>query len=134
MAAHVFTLEQIEAAHSLVKSGADFPAYVEALIVLGVKRYDVYVADGHAEYFGADNAMLSSEATYPALSVAATSDAKRFEERLKLHQAGETDYPTFCQDAAAAGVEKWRVDMTAMTCTYLDRAGATLLVEVIPNA
>lgn len=130
----MFTLEQIAAAHSHVKSGADFPAYVEALIALGVKCYDVYVADGHAEYFGVNGFTLTSPTKYPALEVAPTGDAERFGERLKMHQAGETDYMTFCQDAAAAGVEKWRVDTEALSCTYLDRSGAVMLEEVIPKA
>lgn len=130
----MFTLEQIKAAHSSVKSGADFPAYVQALISLGVKRYETFVTDGHAEYFGADDVVLTSSPKYPALDVVPVSDAAHFQERLKMHQAGETDYKTFCQDAAAAGVEKWRVDTVAMTCTYLDRSGTILLEEIIPKA
>ncbi len=129
----MFTLEQIAAAHSHVKSGADFPAYVQALISLGVKHYETFVTDGHAEYFGADGFTLTSPAKYPALDVALTSNAARFQERLAMHQAGETDYMTFCQDAAAAGVEKWRVDTEALTCTYLDRSGTILLAEIIPK-
>lgn len=129
----MFTLEQIKAAHSQVKSGADFPAYVQALIALGVKRYEVFVADGRAQYFGADGYTIESAAKYGALSVASASDAEKFALCLKRHQAGETDYPTFCQDAAMTGVEKWRVDTEAMTCTYFDRTGTELLVETIPT-
>lgn len=113
----MFTLEQIDAAHSAVKSGADFPAYVQALARLGVAHYDVFVVDGHAEYMGTDGTMLCAEPNYPALEVPLVSDAEHFQEGLKRHQAGETDYPTFCRDAAAAGVEKWRVDISALTCT-----------------
>lgn len=130
----MFTLEQITEAHSRVKSGADFPAYVQALVALGVKRYETFVTDGHAEYFGANGFTLTSPAKYPALDVALTSDAEHFRERLAMHQAGETDYMTFCQDAAAAGIEKWRVDTEALTCTYLDRMGSALFVEMIPQA
>lgn len=128
----MFTLEQIAAAHSAVKSGADFPAYVQALIALGVKGYDVFVTDGHTQYFGPDGDTLESGAQYPALPVALASDPERFCACLKRHQAGETDYPTFCRDAATTGVEKWRVDMAAMTCTYLDHTGQAILVETIP--
>ena len=32
----MFTLEQIKLAHSKVKSGADFPAYIKELKALGV--------------------------------------------------------------------------------------------------
>jgi uncharacterized protein YbcV (DUF1398 family) len=36
-----------------------------------------------------------------------------------MHQQGKTDFPTFCKHAAETGVEKWRVDISQMTCTYL---------------
>jgi len=49
-----------------------------------------------------------------------------------MHQQGKTDYATFCQDAADAGVEKWTVDMREMTCTYYDKAGNNLVTETIP--
>ena len=50
-----FTLEEVKAAHSKVKSGADFPNYIQEIIQLGVEAYDVFVADGHAVYFGKNN-------------------------------------------------------------------------------
>lgn len=130
----MFTLEQIEAAHSHVKSGADFPVYVQALIALGVRHYDGFVADGHAEYVGTDGSTVTSEPAYPPLAIAERGDAAELSFALAAHQAGATDYPTFCREAAAAGVEKWRVDMEAMTCTYFDRSGMLLVEEVIPKA
>lgn len=130
----MFTLEQITEAHSHVKSGADFPAYVQALIALGVRRYDSFVADGHAEYLGTDGSTVASEPIYPALAIAERGDAAELSFALAAHQAGGTDYLTFCREAAAAGVEKWRVDTEAMTCTYLDRSGTLLVEEVIPKA
>ena len=59
----MFTLERIKAAHSKVKSGADFPAYVQELIVLGVINYETYVADGHTDYFGKNGFTISSGAS-----------------------------------------------------------------------
>lgn len=38
---------------------------------------------------------------------------------------------TFCQDSANAGVEKWTVDTTAMTCTYYGKARKMMLEEKI---
>lgn len=48
----MFTLEQIKEAHAKVRSGADFPTYVQDLIGLGVTCYQTYVSDGHTDYFG----------------------------------------------------------------------------------
>jgi len=128
----MFTLQHIKDAHAKVRSGADFPAYVQALIQLGVARYSTFVADGHAEYQGTQGDVLISDAKYPALGVATASKSESFKNLLKKHQQGHSDYPTFCNDAARAGVEKWTVDMGALTCTYYDKAGTAMLVEAIP--
>ncbi len=129
----MFTIEQIKAAHSKVTSGADFPKYVQDLIQLGVTSYDAYVVDGHTAYFGAADYKVVSAPKYAPLTVAAVSDIATFIQDLKAHQAGKTDYPTFCADCAKNGIEKWVVDMAAMTCTYFDKAGNNVLVEVIPQ-
>ena len=51
----IFELKEIKEAQSKVKSGADFPNYIQELIKLGVKKYETYVHDGHSLYFGEDN-------------------------------------------------------------------------------
>jgi Phage envelope protein len=129
----MFTIEQIKAAHAKVKSGADFPAYVQELIRLGVKSYDTFVSDGHAVYRGENNYQKVSTAKYETLTVANKSDETAFKLKLKIHQQGQTDYMTFCRDAAEAGVEKWTVDMQQMTCIYYDKAGNNMLAETIPG-
>jgi uncharacterized protein YbcV (DUF1398 family) len=128
----MFQLTDIKAAHSKVKSGADFPAYIQELIKLGVTRYDSFVNDGHVVYYGENNYQIAAEAKYPELAVADIGNQESFNRQLKLHQQGQTDYPTFCRDAADAGVEKWRVDMKQMTCTYYDKANNIMLEEKIP--
>lgn len=129
----MFTLEQIKTAHSKVKSGADFPRYIQDLIELGIESYHTYVLDGHAEYFGKDNYDIKSDAKYPVLNVVEKSDSETFINRLKIHQQGQTDYLTFCNDSAKSGVEKWVVDTQKMTCTYYDKAGNNMLEEKIPT-
>lgn len=129
----MFTVEQIKAAHSKVKSGADFPNYVQDLIKLGVTYYEAYVSDGHTVYFGEEGYKTSSAAKYAPLSIAQTCDARQFSIDLKAHQQGQTDYATFCSDCAKSGVQKWAVCMAKMTCTYFDTAGNEVLVEVVPH-
>ena len=129
----MFTIEQIKAAHSKVKSGADFPQYIQDLMKLNVISYHTYVIDGHAEYFGKNDYQIKSDAKYSVLNVAKKSDSETFINRLKIHQQGKTDYLTFCNDAANSGVEKWIVDTTNMTCTYYDIFGNKLLAETIPT-
>jgi uncharacterized protein YbcV (DUF1398 family) len=127
----MFQLKEIKAAQSKVRSGADFPGYVQELIKLGIKKYDTYVIDGHSIYFGGNNYQIQSEPTYPGLQIADRSDEEKFKHYLKIHQYGKTDYPTFCNHAAEAGVEKWTVDMSQMTCTYYDKSKHKMLEEKI---
>ena len=127
----MFTLEQIKAAHSKVKSGADFPAYIQDITKLGVTAYDTYVTDGHVDYQGAESHKLTSPPKYEPLTIAENSNKEQFQSDLKAHQQGKTDYPTFCSDCAKSGVDKWQVRMDEMTCTYYDKAGNKMLTEQI---
>ena len=127
----MFTLQAIKDAHSKVKSGIDFPTYVQELRVLGITKYDIYARDGHAVYFGNEGFQLQSLPTYKPLRVANISDKERFKHYLKNHQRGQTDYHTFCKDAAATGVEKWTVDMNNMTCIYYDKSNNLMVEEQI---
>ena len=129
----MFTVEQIKVAHSKVKSGADFPAYIQDIKKLGVTFYETFVIDGHTDYYGENDYKTSSVAKYDALTIAQVSNIEQFKTDIKAHQQGKTDYPTFCNDCAKSGIEKWAVYMNKMTCTYYDKAGNEILVEQIPQ-
>ena len=129
----MFSIEQIKEAHSKVKSGADFPAYIKELKSLGVVSYDTYVIDGHTDFVGNNNYQVSSPAKYETLIVTETSQPEKFKADLKAHQQGETDYPTFCKDCAKSGIEKWTVSIEKMSCTYYDKSGEEILAEQIPQ-
>lgn len=129
----MFTVEQIKAAHSKVKSGADFPAYIQDIKKLGVTFYETFVTDGHTNYYGANDYKTTSAAKYEALTVAETTNKEQFKVDLKEHQQGKTDYLTFIRMCARFGIEKWAVSMDKMTCTYFDKAGNEILVEQIPQ-
>ncbi|MEP6949247.1 MAG: DUF1398 family protein [Ginsengibacter sp.] len=128
----MFTIDQFKETHSKVKSGADFPKYVQDLTSIGVVSYDTYVGDGHSVYFGKDNFEAQSEANYPAMKVAEENNKEEFHHYLKIHQQGQADYMAFCQHSAETGVEKWTVHMNEMTCTYYDKQENKMLVEKIP--
>jgi len=129
----MFTLEEIKAAHSKVKSGADFPAYARELRILGVQRYETFVIDSHTNYFGNGDYSISSAPMYDALAIWPNTDKHLFISDLKLHQEGSTSYKQFCEDCAKAGVYKWVVDLNEMTCTYYDAMGELVYTEAIPG-
>lgn len=129
----MFTTEQIEAAHSKVKSGADFPKYIQEIKQLGVIAFETWVKDSHTEYYGANGFQTSSKPQYAEMRIAASSNKATFKHSLQIHQKGETDYLTFCRHCAETGIEKWNVSLINMTCTYYDTSGNEVLVEQIPN-
>lgn len=129
----MFSLQEIEHAHDKVKSGADFPNYIQEIKQLGVLAFETWVNDSHTEYFGANAFRTKSKPQYELLTISDHSDKERFQHYLKIHQMGETDYHTFCQHCAITGVEKWFVSLEEYTCTYYDKAGNTVLVEDIPH-
>lgn len=129
----MFTVQQIKDAHSKVKSGADFPKYIQDIIALGVTAFETFVFDNHTVYYGINNFQTSSEGFLETLTIAEQSNIEQFKADLKSHQQGKTDYMTFLKDCAKSGVEKWIVAMDKMTCNYFDKAGNEMIVEIIPS-
>lgn len=130
----MFTVEQIERAHSKIKSGAEFPKYIQEIKQIGVTAFETWVSDSHTEYFGQSGFQARSKPKYQDLAIANISDKEKFIQYLKIHQQGETDYFTFCRHCAETGIEKWLVNLDKMTCTYYDKEENELLVESILKA
>jgi uncharacterized protein YbcV (DUF1398 family) len=129
----MFSVEQLKEAQSKVKSGADFPAYIQEIKALGVTYYEAYVTDGHIDYHGANNYTAKVPSKYDPLVIADTSKKEEFKEELVAHQQGKTDFLTFIKMCATYGIDKWQIRMEEMTCTYYDKAGTEILVEYIPH-
>lgn len=129
----MFTIEQIKTAHARVKSGADFPAYIREMKQLGVNSYEHKISNGRTSYYGKNGFTLAGDAKWPEKVIAETADQETLIRDLKIHQNGGTDYLTFCDQAANAGIDKWVVDTIAMTCVYYDKKGQAVLEEKIPG-
>lgn len=129
----MFTAEQIIAAHSKVKSGADFPAYIKEIKSLGITHYETFVTDGHIDYHKGNDYTVRVPAKYTPLLIANTTKIKAFKTELIAHQQGKTDFLTFIKMCATMGIEKWKIRIDKMTCTYFDKGGKEVLVEEIPQ-
>ena len=127
----MFTVEQVRQAHSKIRNGSDFPAYVRDIQLIGVHYYETYVADRHTEYFGVHGFKVSTRPEPEILLISNTLNVEQFRNSLLIHQRGRTNYLTFCRDCARAGIEKWAVSLERMTCTYFDKSGAEILTEII---
>lgn len=129
----MFTAEQIQTAHSKVKSGADFPSYIQEIKSLGVTHYETYVTDGHVHYHGANHYSVTTPPKYGPLPIAHATNVGIFKAELLAHQQGKTDYHTFINACAQYGVARWAVSIVNMTCTYYGYAGDELLIEKVPS-
>lgn len=128
----MLTVDAISKAHSRVKSGADFPQYIQDCKNLGVLYYDTFVEDGSAIYYGENGYKVSLQHTYEAIPIKATLAVERFKDCLLSHQNGETDFIQFCKDCSETGIAKWKIDLYKMTCAYFDFDGNLVLIEQIP--
>jgi len=129
----MFTEQQVKEAHAKVKTGADYPSYVQELKKLGVVKYDFIVKNGANVFFGEGNFSVTTEAKgYKKQKVAMDSSSDKLSHTIAIHQQGKTDFPTFCVQAAEAGVEKWTSDLKKMAVIYYDCKGKELLAEPIP--
>ena len=130
----MFTLQQIKTAHSEVKTGADFPRYIAVIKGYGLKRYIFSVTDGSTTYYGENGHELSSSSIYPSKSINSRVSPDALKQNIAIHQRGKTDFLTFCDQAAAAGVKQWIIDTERMLCIYEDTNGCEMVAEPIPDA
>ena len=79
----MFTVEQIKTAHSKVKSGADFPAYIKEIKSLGVTHYEAYVSDGHIDYHSGSEYTATVPAKYELLEIADAPKIEEFKAEIK---------------------------------------------------
>src|ERR1700743_3878021 len=60
----MFTVQQIKAVHATVRSGADFPRYVQEIKALGLVKYEFLVKDGRTIYYGQNDYQVEAPAMY----------------------------------------------------------------------
>ena len=127
----MFTLDQIEDLHARLGSAKTLAEYVRALKVLGVERYDSYLADGHSEYFGQGGDRVVSPPVHEVFPIAESGQKEAFLEHLDRHERRETCYLEMSRGLAQSGIEKWTVNTDRMTMTFYDKVGTEMLVEQI---
>lgn len=129
----MFTLQQMKAAHAKVKSGADFPHYIQEIKSYGLKRYTFDVIDGKVTYYGESEYQVAAPAIYEPKTINPIASPDGLRNIISIHQQGKTDFTTFCEQAAAAGVKQWVIDTDRMLCIYNDIVGNEMVAEPIPQ-
>lgn len=129
----MFTQEQIKQASLKLNNGMDFPKFIAEIAQLGVTRNDVYVANGISIFFNnEDYSVQTVPDEYPTLIINENSSYDKLAHALEVYQVGGSDYPTFCKQAADAGIEKWVIDLNKRNVRYLDMEGNEVIVEIVP--
>jgi uncharacterized protein YbcV (DUF1398 family) len=110
-----------------------YPKIFNALKDAGVEYYETDVATHHLVYHGSGDSFTEAPPpNFTPISPAATFDAAAVRQAIQRNQSKQTDYSQFLQEIAAAGVVKYRVDMSARTVSYLGSASEQY-VEKVPQ-
>ncbi|EJJ3731244.1 DUF1398 family protein [Staphylococcus aureus] len=127
-----FKLSAIQQVHQQF-TGVDFPKLFKAFKDMGMTYNIVNIQDGTATYVhqSEDDIVTSSvKSNHP---VAPSSNQSIVQDVLTRHQQGQTDFETFCDEMAQAGIYKWHIDIQAGTCTYIDLQEQAIISELIPQ-
>jgi uncharacterized protein YbcV (DUF1398 family) len=130
----MFTLQQMKAAHAKVKSGADFPHYIQEIKSYGLRKYIYSVIDGAITYYGESGHQVAAPAIYEHKTINPIASPDELRHTISIHQQGNTDFSTFCEQAATAGVKQWVIDTERMLCIYENTDGKEMVAEPIPDA
>lgn len=125
----MFTLEAINRGHEQF-IGPNFPKLIAYFKDLGMVENTVDIQSGQVTYHSKAGKILEKTGYRVMIPVSDQVNLDQFLTILRHHQAGETDFPTFCQEA---GVYKWVIDLEAMTCSYLDKTGQAVFEEIVPS-
>ncbi len=127
------TLTDIKGALSQIRTGADFPRYVQQLIALGVWSYETRLTDLSSTYQISDGSVIESPGMADALASANASDTEGLKRYLGVHQQGGSDFMTLRGQAATCGVVRWIVDTKKLSCSYYGADDEVILEEIIPQ-
>ena len=127
-----FTLQAIQEAHSKF-TGPDFPKLIREFKAMGMASNIYDLSSGMVIYVDQDDNHLESQGPKSDIAIAEPSNEEDARAALKRNQTGITDFPTFCNEMAQAGVYKWISDLDKMTCSYYDLQENAIIVEAIPS-
>lgn len=127
-----FTLSEIQQAHQQY-TGVDFPKLFKEFKDMGMTYNIVNIQDGTATYVHQSEDDIVTSSVKSNHTVAPSSNQSIVQDVLTRHQQGQTDFETFCDEMAEAGIYKWHIDIQAGTCTYIDLKEQAIISELIPQ-
>ncbi len=128
-----FSIEAIRNAHMLY-TGPDFPKLIKEFIHMGMVTNIVNIETGVVTYIDNNGVVLNDTGVNVGFQINESATYENALAALQRNQNGESDFSTFCNEIAIAGVYKWEIDLTNMTCSYFDKTETSIIVENIPHA
>ncbi len=127
------TMEKINKAQAIGKTGSDFPKIAKEMKKIGINRYYFNAITGKRVY--ESNSGQKFEGLDPGEKVSGTTvvSKENLQQALKRHQNGETLFPVFKKEAIESGVNNWTADFKRMVVDYCDVNGNLILSEPIPQ-
>src|SRR5580693_6089419 len=114
------------------REAATWTRLIRDLKALRIVSYDHWRESGSNTFYDKNGYSVILASNGPAVAVSSQPNLELLKKYIALHQSGQTNYPTLCGQAGEAGVEKWTSDLQAMTCSYFDKSGRQIHVELIP--
>ncbi|MGL5050765.1 MAG: DUF1398 family protein [Fusobacteriaceae bacterium] len=128
-----FSLANITKAQQMY-TGVDFPLLVAMFSSMGIKSIKTNIQTGKTSYEHNTGEKLEKLSFQVATPIAPLAEIQTFQTSLKKHQAGGTNFQTFCEEIASAGVAYWIVNPAELTCSYYSLNHSCLSLESIPKA
>jgi uncharacterized protein YbcV (DUF1398 family) len=128
----MFTKSQIELAAGRTRTGADYPKFVQELKDIGVRGYEHLVATGITNFLGDGGYQVTMSNPQESLAISERPSHESLKKAIESHQDGQTDYATFCKQAAESGVAVWVANFDRMHVVYYGLYGNEILTEPIP--
>ena len=109
-----------------------YPIVFNMLLEAGVTHYETNVGQFEIVYSGEGGELTDYGPNNFSVVPATRFDPEATKRAIQRSQRGETQYPEFLREIAAAGIHTYRVDMAARTVTYRGAQGETY-VESVPQ-
>lgn len=127
-----FSLTSIQEAHKLY-TGPDFPKLIKAFKSMEMITNIFDLETGIVTYINRSGDILESTGIKVEFDICETGKYEEAIFALQRNQRGESDFYSFCNEVAKAGIYKWVSDLDAMTCSYFDKMEQVIIIENIPS-
>lgn len=127
----MLSLNEIQKAQTEFGRQETLSQFLKALRELGVQHYDMFVEDGHSEYYTLGDEKLVGPAVHDKQTLSNTIDKLGMLACLSLREQGVTDYMEMVTTLAKCGIEKWTFNTEAMTIAFYAIDGTEMLKNKI---